>query len=85
MPRYERQTKMVAYSAIGVLLLVVLVLIGLVPPGMDPGVPFVFVFPPLVLPMILVLPVEVIWRMEEAFIDRVADRVIGRIEERQSE
>ena len=82
MPRYERQTKMVVFSAIVTLLLV---LLGFLPFGMDTAVPFIFVIPVPALVMVLILPIEVIWRMQEAYIDRLADEGLKRIEERQSE
>ncbi|TFG03669.1 hypothetical protein EU538_13105 [Candidatus Thorarchaeota archaeon] len=85
MPRYERQTKMVVFSAAVTLLLILLVLLGFLPFGMDPAVPFLFVIPVPALVMVLILPIEVIWRMQEAYIDRLADEVLKRIEERQSE
>ncbi|MBS3794135.1 MAG: hypothetical protein KGY80_04520 [Candidatus Thorarchaeota archaeon] len=85
MPRYELQTKMVAFSAVATLLLVLFVLIGFPPPGMDPAVPFIFVIPWVAFVMVLLLPVEVAWKMHETYIDRLAHEVAKQIEKRQEQ
>ena len=56
----NRARMLILVSGTLIIITIVFVLLGIVPPGMDPEVPFLFVITPLILLIILGVAVEVI-------------------------
>ena len=61
--KFSRVDSAISIGAIAIIVIILLILAGVHPPGMDPEVPFLFVIPPLALVIVLAALIEevVLW------------------------
>ena len=56
--KFRRVNSAISMGAIAIIVIILLILAGIHPPGMDPAVPFLFVIPPLAWLFVVVVVVE---------------------------